>query len=227
LQSKESSISTNPKTPEELRPQFHALCRALNLDPSDPDILSTLRDSNKVPWSEITRVIDTNTIGTQYGTFRGCLDGTWMGSSPDPMTWQRTGGLAKGLWDKGIRSIIAGDLTEEWYLYSIAHPIVSPREIPTNLERYYPRDVVERMMPLYKTLPDDARVEEVERLFGEILSDGQVHLPVRLLIRDLCNAGFPAMRYEIRWTPEKLRPKGESDRTLVNRLSWLTSPQAM
>jgi hypothetical protein len=124
------------------------------------------------------------------------------------MTWQRTGGLAKGLWDKGVRSIITGDLKEEWYLYSIAHPVVSPRDITHNLERYYPIDVVERMRRIYRTLPEDAHVEDVERLFGEILSDGQVHLPVRLLVRDLHNAGFPVLRYEIRWTPEQLRPKG-------------------
>jgi hypothetical protein len=65
------------------------------------------------------------------------------------------------------------------------------------------------MMRMYKMLPEDAGVSEVERLFGQILSDGQVHLPVRLLARDLCNAGFPVLRYEIRWTPEQTRPKGK------------------
>lgn len=185
----------------------------MNLDPTNPEILSILRDESKVPWSEITRVIETNAIGTEYGTFRGCLDGIWMASSPHPMTWQRTGGLAKGLWDKGVRSVIAGDLRDEWYLYSIAHPVVEPRDILPNLERYYPGDVLQKMMRFYKKLPGDAPVEEVERLFGEVLSDGQVHLPVRLLIRDLHNAGFPTLRYEIRWTPEQLCPKGESART--------------
>jgi hypothetical protein len=126
------------------------------------------------------------------------------------MTWQRSGGFAKGLWDKGVRSIIVGDLTEEWYLYSIAHSLGSPRDIAANLSRYYPGDMVQRMVSMYKTLPDDAGTPEVERLFGEILSDGQVHLPVRLLARDLHKAGFPVLRYEIRWTPEQTRSKGKS-----------------
>ena len=172
--------------------------------------MTTLRDPEKVPYSDITRVIETDAIGVGYGTFRGCLDGTWLSSSPDPMTWQRSGGLAKGLWDKGVRSIIVGDLTEEWYLYSIAHSLGSSRDIAANLARYYPGDIVQRMVRMYKTLPDDAETPKVERLFGEILSDGQVHLPVRLLARDLHKAGFPVLRYEIRWTPEQMRPKGES-----------------
>lgn len=172
--------------------------------------MSTLRDPEKIPYSTITHVIETDAIGVEYGTFRGCLDGTWLSYSPDPMTWQRSGGFAKALWDKGVRSVIVGDLTEEWYLYSIAHPLTSPKDIAPNLSRYYPDDVVQRMMGMYKTLSDNATIPEIERLFGEMLSDGQVHLPVRLLARDLCNAGFPVLRYEIRWTPEQMRPKGQS-----------------
>ena len=200
--------STNPKTPKDLRPQFHALCHALKLDPNDPDILTTLRDPAKVPYSAITQVIETDAIGIEYGTFRGCLDGTWLSSVPDPMAWQRSGAFAQGLWDKGVRSIIVGDLTEEWYLYAIAHPVPSSKHIVPNLERYYSHDIVQEAMKMYKTVSEDAGIPEVERLFGDIFCDLQVHLPVRLLARDLSNAGFPVLRYEIRWTPEQMRNKG-------------------
>ena len=143
------------------------------------------------------------------GTFRGCLDGKWMSSSPDPMTWQRSGGLARGLLVHGVRSVVIGDLSEEWYLYSIAHPIEEKSDIVTNLNRYYSQDLTENMIKLYKDLPDNAGAQAFTRQFGDILSDGQVHLPVRLLHRDLLNAGYPVLRYEIRWTPEQIRPKGE------------------
>ena len=33
---------------------------------------------------------------------------------------------------------------------------------------------------------------------------------MRLLARDLLKAGFPVLRYEIRWTPEQVRPFGEN-----------------
>lgn len=111
-----------------------------------------------------------------------------------------------------MRSIIVGDLTEEWYLYAIAHPVKSMNDIELNLERYYPPEIVSKVLELYKDqavlVPEGAPAEQFERLMGRILSEGQVHLPVRLLTRDLLNAGFPVLRYEIRWTPEQVRPLG-------------------
>ncbi|KAF9075391.1 Alpha/Beta hydrolase protein [Rhodocollybia butyracea] len=197
-----------PKTPAELNSQFEALCRALHLDPHSPDILNTLRDTSVVPASKICEVIETDAIGTEFGTFRGCVDNVWMASSPDIMTWQRSGQFAKNLKEKGIKSIVVGDLTEEWYLYSIAHPISCAADVAPNLERYFPAEVVQRMMKMYRQLGDDAEQEECVRLFGDILSDWQVHLPVRVLARDLHQAGFPFLRYEIAWTPEQIRPEG-------------------
>ncbi|KAJ7806788.1 Alpha/Beta hydrolase protein [Mycena olivaceomarginata] len=199
-----NAIVFDPKTPEELRPQFEALCRALKIDPASSDALSPL---STVPASEITRVIETDALGTEYGTFRGCLDGKWLPTSPKPMAWQRSG-FAQSLRDKGITSILVGDLTDEWYLYSIAHPINSPSDIVPNLERYYPSDVVVKLMQQYDTLPENSTSEAAQKLFGEILSDSQVHLPVRILVRDLHDAGFPILRYEIRWAPQKMRPEG-------------------
>ncbi|CAL1698757.1 unnamed protein product [Somion occarium] len=211
-----NSIVIAPKTPAELRPQFEALCRALGLDPSSPDVLTKLRDPDITPWSTITQAIETDALGIQFGTFRGCLDGDWLPS--DPMEWQRSGNFARSLKKKGVRSIVVGDLTEEWYLYSIAHPVSSMKDIELNLERYYQDEMVKKVMGLYRTIPKDAPVPEFKKLFGEILSEGQVHLPVRILARDLVNGGFPVLRYEIQWTPEQHRPFGfvthATDRTL-------------
>jgi hypothetical protein len=144
------------------------------------------------------------------------------------MTWQRTGGLARGLLEHGVRNVIVGDLSEEWYLYSIAHPIEHKRDIQENLERYYPSEIVQGMIELYGSPPDDANVEELGKLFGVIPGTAQVHLPVRLLHRDLLQAGYPTFRYTIQWTPEQARPNGYvthgTDRSL-----WvfrgLTAPQ--
>ncbi|GLB41542.1 putative carboxylesterase family protein [Lyophyllum shimeji] len=202
-----NAILTNPQTTEEYRAQFRALCLALDLDPGAPDILTTLRDPVKVPWSAITRVIETEALGA-YGTFRGCLTEDWLGTSPDPITWQRTGGLAKGLREHGVRSVVVGDLAEEWYLYSIAHPVHTTAGIAPNLRRYFPRDVVDGFLGKWRRIPDDAGSDVVQKLFGEILSCGQVHLPIRLLVEDLHAAGFPVFRYSIEWTPEQNRIEG-------------------
>lgn len=202
-----NAIVMNPKTPDELRHQFEALSRALGLDPDAAGALSVLRNPEKTSWRSIVESIDNEKLGP-YGTFRGCLDGTWLSNMPDPMTWQRTGGLARGLLEHGVRNVIVGDLSEEWYLYSIAHPIKHKRDIQENLERYYPSAVVQGMIELYQSPPDDATIEELEKLFGVILSTAQVHLPVRLFHRDLLQAGYPTFRYTIQWTPKQARPNG-------------------
>ncbi|KAK7008413.1 hypothetical protein R3P38DRAFT_3324572 [Favolaschia claudopus] len=124
------------------------------------------------------------------------------------MEWQRSGGFASALREKGVKSIITGDLKEKWYLYSITHPIDSPKDIALNLERYYPQDMVTATTSHYASLPDTATREESIKLFGDIFSDFQVHLPIRIFACDLHDAGFPVLRYEIRWVPEQLRTGG-------------------
>lgn len=199
----------DPRTPVELRPQFEALCRALGLDPRAPDILTTLRDPIKVPWLKITQLIETDALGAEYGTFRGCLSSDWLPVSPGPMAWQQSEAFARGLRMSGVRSVLVGDLTEEWYLYSIAHPISSSRDIVPNLKRYFQDEFVSKLVKKYQPLPENASSEEAQRRFGDILSLAQVHLPVRILARDLHAANFPVCRYEIRWTPEQNRTGGE------------------
>lgn len=203
-----NAILTVPKTAAELRPQFEALCRALHLDPKAHQILKSLRDCDRVPAETLMGIIEDNSVGVENGTFRGCLDGEWMASDPDPMTWQRCGNLARKLREKGVKGIAIGHLSEEWYLYSIAHPVDGPEDIFANVLRYYPRPVVEKLMPMYRSLPNSASAEEAQKLMGDIFSDGQVHLPVRLFARDFQQTGFPVFRYQIHWTPEQVRRNG-------------------
>jgi len=201
-----NAILTDPKTPSELQPQFDALCRALNLDPSAPNIL---KDLVNVPWESITKVIDSDVLGP-YGTFRGCLADDWVSVQPEPMAWQRSGELGRGLLAHGVKCVVIGDLTEEWYLYSIAHPIEGPHDILPNLERYFPTDVARNLIKEFRPPLADPSLspEDAVKLFGEILSCGQVHLPVRIFARDMAASGFPVLRYEIRWTPEQSRAAG-------------------
>ncbi|PPQ74026.1 hypothetical protein CVT24_012622 [Panaeolus cyanescens] len=210
-----NAILADPKTQAELRPQFEALCNALDLDPNSPDTLDTLKDPKKVSWKSITHVIETEKLG-KYGTFRGCLgDDGWLSpkkpGSPVPeslMEWQRTGGFAHSLRARGVKAVVLGDLKEEWYLYSIAHPINGPADILPNLERYFSDYLSQKLIDAYPPLKENASKEEATRRYGDILSAAQVHLPARLLVRDLRAAGFPVVRYEIRWTPEQNRPLG-------------------
>ncbi|KDQ52807.1 hypothetical protein JAAARDRAFT_197885 [Jaapia argillacea MUCL 33604] len=206
-----NSIVANPKPPSVLREQYNAVCDALSLDPSSPTSFTTLSDPSAIPASKLTELIDSDKLGI-YGTFRGCLEPEWytggQSDSVDLMEWQRSGGLAKGLKEKGVKKIVVGEMMEEWYLYSIAHPVHGVGDIKFNLERYYERHDIDKVLNCYRTLPANAPLADIVRLMGEILSDGQVYLPVRFLARDMMKHGYPILRYEIRWSPEQRRPLG-------------------
>lgn len=201
-------IRADPKTPQELRSQFRAFCQALKLNPDSPDILDTLRDPAKVPWSEITKAIETDALGVQYGTFRACLSDDWIHTSPGPMERQSNGDFARGLRARGVQCIVVGEVVDEWYIYSLSNPISTPRDIIPNLKRHFTDAIVERLARCFKWLPENASQEETKELFGRILSSALVHIPARLLHQHLLAAGFPVMRYIIEWTPEQLRPDG-------------------
>ncbi|KAF8634657.1 hypothetical protein AX15_000796 [Amanita polypyramis BW_CC] len=203
-----NAILMDLKTPEDLRPQFRSLCNALKLDPDSPDILDVLRDPVKVPWSDITKAIDADALGVGRGIFRGCLSSDWIPASPGLMERQRSGELARGLRNHGVKSIVVGEVVDEWYIYSFSNPISSPRDIVPKLKQYFPDAFVEKLTGCFEWPPDDADKEEARVLFGKILSSAQVHIPVRALHRDLCAAGFPVLRYVIEWAPEQHCPQG-------------------
>lgn len=180
----------------------------MGVDPAASDALEKLKNPNTVSAEALAHAIETEAPGPENSTFRGCLEESWLPGTPDIIEWQRSGSFANALREKGVRSIVVGDLTEEWYLYSIAHPVKSVEDVETTLKRYYQDEFIARAMSMNLPVSDSAKNVDAARLLGNILSDGQVHLPVRLLARDLTNAGFPVLRYEIRWTPEQVRPFG-------------------
>ena len=211
-----------PKTPSEYQLQFDKLCRALNLNPSAPDILSILKNPAKVPWESITKVIDEPDVLGPYGTFYSCLADDWLSAEPGPMTWQYSRELGRGLLAHGVKCVVIGELTEEWYFYSIMiSPIRRYQDILPNLERCFPTDlsrnlikkfapdVARKLLKEIAPLSTNAQKDEAARLFGAIMSYAQIYLPVRLFAKDLAASGFPVLRYEIRWTPEELRPEGK------------------
>jgi len=201
-------IRSNPRNNEELQPQFDALCRALKLSPYSPDILDTLRDPVKVPWTAITKVIESEVLGVEHGIFRACLSDDWIHTEPSPMARQKQGDFARGLRERGVRNVVVGELKDEWYIYSVSHPISSPEDVKRHLKRYFPERTVNRLLLCFGEISNDEDPEMAQRLFGRALSCALVHLPIRILHRDLLAAGFPVMRYVIEWTPEQLRPNG-------------------
>ncbi|KAF9257137.1 carboxylesterase [Marasmius fiardii PR-910] len=195
-----NAIALTPKTPTEYQAQYNAVCTAVGLDPSDPSTLGTLKDPAKIPASKLCRVIETDNVGeVYYGTFRGAFDDSWVSVDRDMMEYQASGDFGRNLVKKGVRSIVVGDLVAEWYLYAAANsPVDTKEQVKAGLMRYYRESEVDSMM--------EGREESEEggwrKTFGEILSDWQVYFPVRRLAGDMIKAGFPLLRYHVKWAPK-------------------------
>ena len=205
------TIRSDPKTAEELQPQFDALCKALTLDPDSPDILDILRDPVNVRWTEIMKVIETEALGIKHGIFRACLSPDWIQTKPGPMERQRNGEFPRGLRERGVQSIVVGEVSDEWYNYSFSHPIYSPFDVEEILSRYFPDRIAYNIVKCIGRVSEAKNSEEETMLLGSRLAAALVHLPIRLLHKDLLAAGFPVMRYRIEWIPEQLRPTSMSD----------------
>lgn len=82
------------------------------------------------------------------------------------------------------------------------HPATSVDELPANLGRYYPSSDARKLLATYPQLPSNATGTQIDTLFGRILSDGQVYIPVRQLARDLLAQNYPCVRFEISYLVE-------------------------
>ncbi|WWD19393.1 hypothetical protein CI109_103853 [Kwoniella shandongensis] len=193
-----NAILASPLTPASRNTQFVAFCDALGIDPTTPDILSILRDTSRYSTKQIITAVQN--MG-ELSTFRGVVgeDG-WVRA--DQIEYQRSGGLAKGLREAGVKCVIVGDVRDEDFFYKSVHPCKSLDDLVPNIARYYPYEQSERFLAAYPALPSDASPEQMDALLGRILADGQVHLPVRLLASDLAKHDFPVVRYAVEFVPE-------------------------
>ncbi|WVQ79768.1 hypothetical protein IAT38_001868 [Cryptococcus sp. DSM 104549] len=192
-----NAILASPLVPSTRDVQFDAFCSALGIDPSTPDILSILRDTTRFPTEKIITAVQN--MG-ELCTFRGVVgvDG-WVRA--DQIEWQRNGGLAKGLREAGVKCIIAGDVRDEDHFYRTVHACKTYDDLVPNIARYYPYEQSQRFLDSYPPIPKDSSPEQLDDLLGRILADGQVHLPVRLLAKDLAAHSFPVVRYAIEYAP--------------------------
>lgn len=204
MEANEPWYRVTPSTKAEHRLQFEAICEAMKVDPSSPTALSDLRDPTKFPAETFMNALLDGAVRAPYDTFRDTIDGVWVSPPPEMMEWQRSGNFARALKAKGVQYIIMGNLTEEWYVYGIIHPVSNMADITLNMERYYSAEVTAALLKCYPPLPDNATKDEITKYMGTALSDAQVYVPLRILARDLANAGFPMLRYEIGWVPEQL-----------------------
>ncbi|KLT38952.1 alpha/beta-hydrolase [Cutaneotrichosporon oleaginosum] len=220
-----NAILTDPLSRHERAAQFAHLCAALGVDSADETrAVDALRDRARFPSAALIAAVEGMGVNS---TFRGVADAL---HGRDQMAFQASGALARGLAAAGVRAVVLGDVRDEAFFYAQCHPCATPADLLPNVARYYPLPTAAALLAAYPSLDDTSEAACQARL-GRVLADGQVHLPVRLLARDLAAAGLPVVRYTIEMVVAALSTGGNvthgSDMPIQHlRLSAMSEDEA-
>ncbi|KAL5048094.1 hypothetical protein BDW71DRAFT_206035 [Aspergillus fruticulosus] len=204
--SPESPRLYKPKSLSDTKEQFDELCAYFNIEPqaSSEEKLSQLRQ--KTPPELVAAIPN-----LKNHTFRPVTDGLFIHQRMAEYLASKE--FASAFKARKARLLIGGVLNEET-LYSTYN---SPNEptmeaLRTQIGNYYAPDVTERALKCY-TMPESKDLDEWKKLFGQIISDGQVRAPSRALVSnlisngvDLANAWRYQIAYRLSFIDEKVAP---------------------
>ncbi|CAD6581306.1 MAG: hypothetical protein CYPHOPRED_001542 [Cyphobasidiales sp. Tagirdzhanova-0007] len=201
-----NAILSNPQDLDTAQKQFEVLCRMLDLEPHQNDVLERLRDTSSGQLMEAV-----GNMG-QHNTFRPAYgQDEWL---KELVMHQRSSTFAEGLQSAGVKSVLLTEVSEEQAFYRFSHPsTASPNvgegwkeyntrayeELLQNLNRYYQPSDAQALAKTYPILPPCATRGDIDGLLGQMLADGQVYIPTRQLARDLLLNGFPCIRLQTRF----------------------------
>lgn len=203
-------VYIQPKTIEECQDQFDEIIDKLNIDKS-------LSGAEKV--TELRKLepgfIEDFIPELKLHTFRAVTDNYFI--SPDIVGDIKTGKFAEMMIKKGAR-ILNGEVDNELIKYSLLNTPQTIEELPLQVENYYPRKVVPALLDVYgadKLNPQSEDFkEDLRKIYGAIISDGQVYSSARGLLSKLVENGFPQediFRYRVgfrsQWLDEHIDPK--------------------
>ncbi|ESK93946.1 acetylcholinesterase [Moniliophthora roreri MCA 2997] len=200
-----NAIPADPKSLDDVQPQFDELLDVCNISYSLPgqEKLAALR---AIPALELIDKIMT----LSAHTFRPIRDGHFF--PLDLFDRFTAGDFAKEFKRRGLQ-VLLGEVRDEETLYRQTNPPHDLESLYTEVGNYYSPSVTRMMVDAYlnrKVHKDSARpdpdpnIDPWKKVFGDIISDGQVRAPARLLVRQLHGAGVPLSsirRYMINWRP--------------------------
>ncbi|KAL2822889.1 alpha/beta-hydrolase [Aspergillus granulosus] len=188
-----NAIPAQPKTLQDAKAQFDELCAYFGLDASlsSKDKMAALQQKSA---QELVAAIPKLT----NHTFRPVTDDIFIHSGM--VEYLQSKAFADEF--KACKSrLLIGEVLNEETLYSTYNSPTQPtlESLRTQVSNYYAPEVTDRALMCY-TLPESDKLEDWRRLFGQIISDGQVRAPSRALVKHLVDNGVPLRdiwRYQI------------------------------
>ncbi|BFZ59943.1 hypothetical protein YB2330_000965 [Saitoella coloradoensis] len=191
-----NAIPTQPKPYLQAKDQFEELCdiAGISRGNSPADQLAKLR---QVPATELIKLISQ----MEQHTFRGVTDDDFIDSN---LAEEQQNGTFAARFAKKEMKIMIGEVENEESVYAAINPPKSSSDFLTELANYYGPEVAQKLITAYPPLPTDPSREECSTLFGKIVSDVQVRVPIRMLVNDLVSGGVDRtsiLRYRISFRP--------------------------
>ena len=201
-----NAIPAQPKSLEDGQRQFEELCDYFKVDMLlSPDAkLDILRAKTA---SDLVQAIP----HLNNHTFRPVTDEIFIHSGM--IEYLQSRDFAREFSDRGFRLLI-GEVRNEETLYSSYNAPTEPtvESLRLQVSNYYASDVTDRAIACYQ-LPETKDLEDWKRLFGQIVSDGQVRAPSRALVKSLFSNGANLndiwryqISYRLSFIDEKVAP---------------------
>lgn len=208
------AIQPNPTTSDALTAQYKDLLSVLNISSTATKPSEALAALREVPSNRIVDVI----FKLKLHTARTSTDNDFV-----PSNFLKTihdGSFTSRLAENQIR-IVLGEVCDEALLYKLVNPPSTYAGLVRQMENYYPKAVVEKLLTLNEIYdiprPDETGPEAEERfkdVFASIVADMQVHASLRGFTKSLLapprsesSGKVPeVLRYRIAW-----RAKGLDD----------------
>lgn len=174
------AIQPNPTTSAVLTAQFNDLCSVHNISSTLP-ALEKLSQLRLISSGDLIASLSKLKIHT----FRSSTDNSFI-----PNNFLRS--LHSGAFTTALAankiSILVGEVRDEAELYKLVNPPSSHATLLTQLANYYPKPVVEAIMPLYP-IPDASETDPAKwaDIFSKMVADCQVHASIRGLTHILLN----------------------------------------
>lgn len=215
-----NAIPAQPKTISDVDVQFDEVCTYFKIDSSLP-CQARLDALRQVSTVDLVAALE----HLKNHTFRPITDDIFIHSGM--YEYLQSDSFAKEFQRRGCRLLI-GEVANEETLYSAYNSPEEPtlEALRLQLSNYYSPELTERILKQYE-LPESEDLSEWKKLFGNIVSDGQVRAPSRVLVRALFANGVPIeciwryqVNYRMSYITEKIAPLSYGVAHAMDRPVW-------